>query len=917
MLLPDRLLEPATAGPAGAPLVIMPLSDFDGSMSAKRWLAKHKRELINMNLSPHDWIEEVWAQFTGDTVKWAANNKEIDTIVNKDDNTEEEKARFIELMIKKYPEKKDEEETLHEHEIKLNDIKQKDDESLKDYYERVSDLLVAAGGQDYTEGASLNSIEKLHLKGVVRRFVDGVKDAKLRKTAKTQYLQPLDSDIQGLKATWAALERCLANIKSEEAAEQNELDMASAAEYRVFTDLVKNMREGGPVKQSSITAMQATLATMGMTPEIWSSLNQRPRQPPRVRSNERVQDVTNLVDNNSAPYYANNGLRHFSGYSPQDPRSQQPPAALPAPPVVSNAMAPQYRTADRWAARNAKADAEFNPKTHSNSFINGSVIYDRNIHGALCFGCGGLDHLLWNCPIPEDQRLTPVARRYLKKDVLHYAPRYQQEEDLYALPPASAPSQVTASQPLPWQPAGTYNASQQNQWTTEPAKPASYSVGVLGNHPPADPCAPPPRLDRMWVPPKEGSDKTHARSNVVVAGKPTVEEITDSEEDYLVNGGSNSVIVSSGSPAKSRLLTNHLTASVKEARKRARIERGDSDSEDARPAVVQDSAKPKKKATRQRGKKKGLKPIAGMIGQPEINIADILLKQTITLPAMHLYQLSPWFRDEMKRVTNAPRKSRKKRSEDPEKEGAVVSSVALTKVSASGDRTIKWASKEYLSILDNSPTAFNVPAILSKNLDSGEHLGLPFGCAKADQGSDLVIINEQLAKALKLKFRSSRELDKEGVKMTVASGDNHALVYWVVVHINVEGIKRRIWAFVNPKYSSTHLLLGLPWLNSVEAKIDVKAQEIRIGSKAMMEDVKCISSPWLTTEQLRSSRINTMKQKESQQLDKTIKKLAITESSDDDSESSDNETNTESLSESSEESSDSDATEWEQAEGFH
>lgn len=73
-----------------------------------------------------------------------------------------------------------------------------------------------------------------------------------------------------------------------------------------------------------------------------------------------------------------------------------------------------------------------------------------------------------------------------------------------------------------------------------------------------------------------------------------------------------------------------------------------------------------------------------------------------------------------------------------------------------------------------------------------EHVDLPFRCAKADQGSDFVIINERLAEDLRLKFRSSRKLGNERVKMTIASGENHGLDNWMVLDVDVNGIRRKI-----------------------------------------------------------------------------------------------------------------------------
>ena len=71
--------------------------------------------------------------------------------------------------------------------------------------------------------------------------------------------------------------------------------------------------------------------------------------------------------------------------------------------------------------------------------------------------------------------------------------------------------------------------------------------------------------------------------------------------------------------------------------------------------------RPKKRAVKRKGKKKVLKPIVGMIGKPEVNVEAILYNTPITLPALHLFQISPFWRDETRRLIQAPRKPRRKK----------------------------------------------------------------------------------------------------------------------------------------------------------------------------------------------------------------------------------------------------------------
>ena len=73
---------------------------------------------------------------------------------------------------------------FHEHKNKFNDIKQKNFEFLKKYYERVNNLFIVANDQNYVKKINLNQIEKIYFKNVVKKFIDNVNDVKFRKTTK-------------------------------------------------------------------------------------------------------------------------------------------------------------------------------------------------------------------------------------------------------------------------------------------------------------------------------------------------------------------------------------------------------------------------------------------------------------------------------------------------------------------------------------------------------------------------------------------------------------------------------------------------------------------------------------------------------------------------------------------------------------
>ena len=132
-------------------------------------------------------------------------------------------------------------------------------------------------------------------------------------------------------------------------------------------------------------------------------------------------------------------------------------------------------------------------------------------------------------------------------------------------------------------------------------------------------------------------------------------------------------------------------------------------------------------------------------------------------------------------------------------------------------------------------------ATISKS-EKRTRYALPDSYIKVDQGSDLVIINPKLVKRLGLKVRPTSTLANHRLGMSVANGDSTELRSWVKFWVEVSGIQREMWAFVTPKENpNVSLLLGLPWLRSVDAKLFIQKKEIHIGDTKKGEAVSQIS----------------------------------------------------------------------------
>ena len=103
---------------------------------------------------------------------------------------------------------------------------------------------------------------------------------------------------------------------------------------------------------------------------------------------------------------------------------------------------------------------------------------------------------------------------------------------------------------------------------------------------------------------------------------------------------------------------------VMKARKRQKKSSNNSDTEEniQQKRIVDSSVdRLKKKRVKQKKIKKVMKSISKMKEKLEVNVKKIFMNNTFTLSVMHLYQISSHFRDEIKRLITAIRKSRTKK----------------------------------------------------------------------------------------------------------------------------------------------------------------------------------------------------------------------------------------------------------------
>ena len=112
------------------------------------------------------------------------------------------------------------------------------------------------------------------------------------------------------------------------------------------------------------------------------------------------------------------------------------------------------------------------------------------------------------------------------------------------------------------------------------------------------------------------------------------------------------------------------------------------------------------------------------------------------------------------------------------------------------------------------------------------------------------IISDAKARELNLEFHSLGSIGMAGLTMRTADNREAPLTHWVHLTVGIVGIWRDIRCFVAPFYhdnqpslSWVSLLLGLPWLFSVNAVFTIRGSIIEIGDQRIGEERREIVGP--------------------------------------------------------------------------
>ncbi|RKF65978.1 hypothetical protein OnM2_000012 [Erysiphe neolycopersici] len=221
-------------------------------------------------------------------------------------------------------------------------------------------------------------------------------------------------------------------------------------------------------------------------------------------------------------------------------------------------------------------------------------------------------------------------------------------------------------------------------------------------------------------------------------------------------------------------------------------------------------------------KKKELKAIFGRKDEGPLDYKSMLSQTMITMSVLEFCQASP---DAAKHFRHLVTRENKKRGR--KRTGNTKADVGKIDYPIS---QLKW--KEPLKSKgiprEARPFRLNTACIIS---NQKTRVTFQRGTVQADQGSDLNLISNSLVNDLKLERRSLNNL--MGFSMQTADGSITQLNDFAVLIVGVGNIYRKIHAFIRPELSnqpdSTSLLLGLPWLYSVDATIKIRDFSLTIG----------------------------------------------------------------------------------------
>ena len=840
---------------------------FSGtSIPASRWLIKFNHEMKGYRdqegvIPPDTYLESLNMLLTDDAAEWAESHPDAIRLLAEPNPTAATVESFKTLFCERFPTKTVEVTPLS-FDVELAELHQRTDESLSAYYKRVTGLMSRIGAKDRppsTPSATpFTALESAMLDTILRAFIRGLNDQSIRQEA-TRGMASADRSLRNVYSL--AEEARRTNLEVQKLREED----AKSNELRFYKSLVERN-----YPEQQVASLRASFQQKDQPQRQWS-FHQEPSQrppgpafPPPSQPEDRPRPI------------------YHSG-----PHAQAPPSVLAPNPSKGNVGRGGYSNV---GPGNRFRNQPFQPtpknlpnrSESNNPWINGSKVYAYDKDGRLCIRCGHLGHISKEC---QDDVLPAWEQSYLKELVfgssaqVNFASASFGEFDGNVHPYGSRCS----STPPQFTPQASSSATSQMSGALLSPQSNSILYGVAGlSLTPADSHAVDTNLGESSGPNK--------RARVEDENIPPIQEANSvpRPQPYRQPAQQQPQV-----PPQANV--NQPPFQAMPAPAQQSFPQPMPASQMPQPSVqipaVDD--RPKRKGQKRVGKKIEPQPLVGMfndlIGKYDspVSIRSVLQDNKVDMSWMDLLAWSPSVCRELKRLcTRVPKKRIPKPKPDQSYQIPFAQSnpnfqqqqfaqpfqpapqqmpyqpqvpqVPFQQYSqpfAGTSSSITYDTERhtrFLSALVHLDKAFRILTEVLKA--DGSTCTLERKYTQADQGSDMNVISAGLVRFLGLTLLALADVGFKGLSMRTADHREAVLQHYVVLRLSVEGIVRDIKCFVAPELPHTtasgqteylSLILGLPWLYSVDARISIRQSTIMIGDATIGEKVRSVVGPEL------------------------------------------------------------------------
>ena len=870
-------------------------------MPATKWLKKLDWELegyaVAGKIPSHRYTQAFGLLLTDDASVWAETHPQAVDILEMDEPDEESVKTFRSLLIARFPMKTTEVSSTS-FDTELSELRQQD-ESLAAYYKRLTVLMQHVGARDRPSKTTkadppLQMLEAAMLESIMKAFLRGLSDPDVRREA-TRGLAVPERSLLGLYNLADEARRTKAAVQKldEEERKSKENDVLRALVQKTMSkDQLDSLVSSFQTNAGAAKASPAwNLEGLSML------LDKFNREGAPGGGNRPSLPSTRPVNHSDG--YPGNYPGSYSGNYPSrrpPPERYEPSRDIPRKPMPSTS---NYRSTPRDLPDKSKSQ---------NPYINGSQPYSLRADGPMCVRCGELKakkddgHTCIPLPAWEQSYLrelvfdTPAQSNFAAAGFGDFDGRahpWKPSTD------RSGEASSSSSNSGTWTPSAGSYVSQSNSVTcgvpsiyrraqSDAAEVFYDETSGPGKRPrveeiPDDPVAAGPGQAPVQQP--QQSQQTHQPQVVFQAAdnRPKVKakkRVGKKAEPMPLVGlfdeltGSFDAPVSvramlqqtkvelsllnlvAWSPSMGRELKRLCTRVTKkrEKKKPSAPQQGPLPQQfnpilnqqyTGMPAWVQPSAMPQTFAP--------VQPSA--IPQSFVPQMSGALQQPAQVPQQPSQQVMPQVQQPPQQASQQPQMFAPVPQPQPQ---PVQQPFATPGMDTQSSQSTLGASShavqaqpdvhtQFLSTLVGKEKAFRVPA--SVRSEGSDEQKLERRQTQVDQGSEMNVVNPSMVVKVKTKLRPLAEVGFKGLTMQTADSFESTLEHYVAFDVCVEGVWRSVRCFVSPairgKYEEPRLLLGLPWLYSVDAFISVRLSSIRIGDSSIGEMARNITGPEL------------------------------------------------------------------------